>query len=787
MSAKASSGMQTPVAVIRACILGKGANEHLTGLLGSGFELLSCSDIEELDSAECLRESDIVLLDATQGTLDVLAALETIRARQALRHPAVVVVSANPDPGERDAACKACIDDYISWPVSGRELTVRIESALRLARPQLDDSATSRLNVDRFREMADNSPVMIWIANADGDVTFLNRTWSNFTGVTAQYALGLRWLDLLHPDDRIPTIDSYLSGNAAQGPCVLEYRMRRADGEYRWVTDTAAPYFDALGEYYGYIGSVTDISERKQIEEGLQRTRIRLEKQVEQRTAERDRIWQVSSELMAAVAWDGELKAINPAWTRTLGYSDTVLQSKRFQDFVYHQDASSTAEMLARIRRGESVTHFEHRMRHRDGSHRWIAWRAVPAEDTFYAVGRDITSEKERTEALQAAEAQLRQAQKMEAIGHLTGGVAHDFNNLLTVVIGNLDSIQRHLPVETSDRIVRAAQHAMQGAKRAANLTQRLLAFARQQPLDPKEIDINTLVRSMTDMLASTLGEDIDIHTALDADLWRAVVDPNQLENALLNLAVNARDAMPQGGKLTIETDNAVIDDAATVFAPDLRAGQYAVVAVSDTGVGMPRETLDRVFEPFFTTKASGHGTGLGLSQVYGFVTQSGGHVKIYSEPRVGTTVRLYLPRSISQLRLDDERSRATAPDVQPNESILVVEDEDSVRAYSCEVLRELGYRVVEAKDGLSGLQHLERDRSVAVLFTDVGLPGLNGRELAREARRLQPALKVLFTTGYAREAAVHQGLLDPGIAMINKPFTFADLATKVREVIDAA
>lgn len=393
---------------------------------------------------------------------------------------------------------------------------------------------------------------------------------------------------------------------------------------------------------------------------------------------------------------------------------------------------------------------------------------------------------EERTAELRRNEDALRQAQKMEAVGQLTGGVAHDFNNLLQIIVGNLETLERNLPADQT-RFRRFVDNAMNGARRATTLTQRLLAFSRRQPLDPKTLDINGLVQGMSDLLHRTLGEDIAVETVLGAGLWRVEADANQLENALLNLAVNARDAMPVGGKLTIETTNTHIDAGYAAAHAEVRPGQYVAVCVSDTGLGMDKGTLSRVFEPFFTTKEAGKGTGLGLSQVYGFVKQSGGHVKVYSESGHGTTVRIYLPRRLGAAAAEAVAEPNLTPEGSIGETILVVEDNDDVRTHTVETLRELGYRVVEAHDGPSALRLLERQAKVDLFFTDVVLPGgLNGAQLAVEARAIRPDIKVLFTTGYARNAIVHHGRLDPGVELITKPFTYAGLAAKVRDVLDA-
>ena len=390
------------------------------------------------------------------------------------------------------------------------------------------------------------------------------------------------------------------------------------------------------------------------------------------------------------------------------------------------------------------------------------------------------------------AEEQLRQAQKMEAIGQLTGGVAHDFNNLLTVIIGGLDSMNRELPKVVDEklrqRLQRLRDMANSGAEKAASLTSRLLAFARRKPLDPRAIDPNRMLAGLTDMLRRTIGETIELESVSAAGLWNALADPDELESAIVNLAVNARDAMPNGGKLTIETANASLDDSyVEAFAEPIPPGQYVLIAVSDTGTGIDQATLQQVFEPFFTTKDPDKGTGLGLSQVYGFARQSGGHARIYSEVGHGTTVKLYLPRS---RRAEQQASRSVTelPAVGGEEAILVVEDHEDLRSYSVSALREQGYVVLEAPTGDHALRVLQRSPQVDLLFTDVVLPGgMNGRELAEAAQRLSPRLRTLFTSGYTRNAIVHDGRLDPDVALISKPFTAEQLARKVRQVLDSA
>jgi two-component system, NtrC family, sensor kinase len=423
---------------------------------------------------------------------------------------------------------------------------------------------------------------------------------------------------------------------------------------------------------------------------------------------------------------------------------------------------------------------------------RWIRLMAshlifgIPA--TLFLFGLVLLTIR-RTQAFYAeaerrdlAEQALRQSQKMEAVGQLTGGVAHDFNNLLTIIIGNLGIAKRGV-VEA--RAERALNNALVGAERAAQLTQRLLAFSRRQPLNPRVLDVNKLIVSISDLLVRTLGENIELESIGAAGLWKVEADASELESTLLNLALNARDAMPEGGKLTIETGNAYLDEGYCEQHAGVKPGQYILIAVTDNGGGMSAETIDRAFEPFFTTKEAGKGTGLGLSQVYGFMKQSEGHVKIYSESGEGTTIKLYLPRrdgneaahSVDE-PVGSERGRA--------ETILIVEDDDGVRQYASEILRDLNYQIIEAKDSASALRLLDADKKFDLLLTDVVLPGKNGRELATEVERRRPGTKIIFMTGYSRNAIVHHGRLDPGTALIQKPLIERVLAQKIRQILDS-
>ena len=409
--------------------------------------------------------------------------------------------------------------------------------------------------------------------------------------------------------------------------------------------------------------------------------------------------------------------------------------------------------------------------------------KLVASRDELRASNQQLVKEAARREALAD---QLRQSQKMEAIGQLTGGIAHDFNNMLAVIIGSLTLIKRRLARGEAE-VGKYLDTALEGADRAANLTHRLLAFSRQQPLAPQPVDVNKLVAGMSDLLRRTIGEQIRVETVLAGGLWRTRVDRGELENAILNLAVNARDAMPEGGRLTIETANCHLDDAYASAHVEVPAGQYVLVAVTDTGCGMPPDVTAKAFDPFFTTKGVGKGTGLGLTQVHGFVKQSGGHVKIYSEPGEGTTIKLYLPRFHGAEQAAAERSvEGPVPRGDIDTLILVVEDEERARQVTAESLRELGYSVVHAGSAASALEMLAARPGVRLLFTDIVMPDINGRKLAEEAQRRVPGIKVLYTTGYTPNAIVHNGVLDPGVQLISKPFTLEQLARKVHAVLDS-
>jgi PAS domain S-box-containing protein len=607
------------------------------------------------------------------------------------------------------------------------------------------------------------------------------------------------WVRRIHPEDREATENKFRDAIASQvRDYTARYRIiRPVDGQMRWISVRATIERDDSGKAVRLIGAHSDVTEQVMAEQALRQSEERyrtladqlaelnatLAQRVEEKTRERDRIWNVSQDLLLVADRNGIWKTINPAWTRTLGWSEGELLNRTSEWLEHPDDGGITQARVKKLGGSGAIAKFESRFRHKDGSYRWLSWTGVPDQDHIYAVARDVTAEKAAAERLKTTEEALLQSQKMEAVGQLTGGIAHDFNNLLTGIVGSLDLLQTRLNQGRSENVGRYIDAAMTSANRAAALTHRLLAFARRQPLIPKGVDANQLVVSLEDLLRRTIGETIDLSIVASDDLWTTLCDPNQLESALLNLAINARDAMPDGGKLMISTANALIDGA-TADAPALLPGEYICIDVTDTGTGMSAEVAARAFDPFFTTKPIGQGTGLGLSMIYGFARQSNGHATIESRVGQGTSIKLYLPRHHSEIAVEHAIAARAAQHAATGETVLVVEDEPVVRGVILEMLGEQGYRTLEAVDGPAGLRLLRSDARVDLLVTDVGLPGMNGRQLADQAREMRPGLKVLFITGYAESVAIADGFLQPGMEMITKPFDLGNLSRRVRAMV---
>ena len=870
--------------------------------------------------------------------------------------------------------------------VDGLALFYRDVTERRRAAQALEENAA------RFRDMADQAPVIAWVTDATGHCTYLSRRWYEFTGQALGTGEGYGWLDAVHPDDRTNAEEAFATANAERRDYRVEFRVRCADGSFKWVIDTAAARFSLDGEYIGFVGSVIDIDERRQAEFALQASTLRAEALSAQQAAilgqlaegvvvtdpegritfvneaakrihgvarldvEPDEYsesyhllmldgepypskelplsravlnqetvsearWRVArpdgtqilaigsagpvlddrGELLGAVLTVRDdtqrdaaeralrdsrdqladesraLEILNQTGTQIAGelsLDDLVqkvvdagvkLTGARFGAFFYNvldeagasymlfalsgaernafegfgmpratsvfaptfrgEGVIRSDDILVDARYGKNAPHsgmptghppvrsylavpvksrsgdvlgglfFGHEDRgvFTERSERVMTGLAAQAAigidnarlfDAVQRANLDLEERvRERTAELEQAHEALRQSQKMEAVGQLTGGIAHDFNNLLAGISGSLEAMERRVGEQRYHDLSRYIEGAQGAARRAASLTQRLLAFSRRQTLDPKPTDVNRLIHGMEDLIRRSLGPDITLEVVGAGGLWTAHIDPSQLENALLNLCINGRDAMPGGGRLTIETANKWLD-AREAKTRDLPPGQYLSLCVTDTGTGIPKSVIDRVFDPFFTTKPIGQGTGLGLSMIYGFVRQSGGQVRIYSEEGHGTTMCLYLPRFTGAVA-EQETKAEEAIAVGDGEVVVVIDDEPLIRMLVVEALEENGYQVVDAGDGPSGLKVLETAPRVDLLITDVGLPGgMNGRQVADAARVQRPDLKVLFLTGYAENAVVGNGHLDPGMEVMTKPFVHAEFINKVRELI---
>jgi PAS domain S-box-containing protein len=563
-----------------------------------------------------------------------------------------------------------------------------------------------------------------------------------------------------------------------------EHRVRQPDGSIRWVMAQGQVIRGEDGAPGRLPGAIFDITERKAAEEALYKLTADLEGEVESRTRERDRLWRLSPDLMAVTDAAGRMVRANPAWLTQLGWTEEEIDAHGYLGLVHPEDLESTRSHIIAVRDDSAPLRFENRYRAKQGSYRWQQWTVVPEQGFIYCVARDITEERKKAEALELAEEALRQSQKMEAVGQLTGGIAHDFNNLLMGIGGSLEIIDSRIKQGRFDvdRFVKAAQGATQ---RAAQLTHRLLAFSRRQTLDPKPTDANRLINGLVELIQRTIGPAVRLEFVAAAGLWNTLVDPGQLESAVLNLCINARDAMPAGGTLTIETANQWLDDR-VALERELSPGQYISLCVSDSGTGMSPEVVAKAFEPFFTTKPTGTGTGLGLSMVYGFARQSAGQVRIRSEPGNGTTVCIYLPRHLGEVRESKPLDPAeSTEEVVHHETILIVDDEPTVRMFVVDQLEEAGYVALEAEDGAAALRILNSSVKIDLLISDVGLPGgINGRQLADAARGVRPKLKILFITGYAESAVFSHGHLDSGMHVLTKPFTVDTLARRISQLL---
>jgi PAS domain S-box-containing protein len=795
--------------------------------------------------------------------------------------------------------------DVYAFRISG---PLRIAVLFRDITDQKRAEAALRESETRFRNMADKAPVMMWVTDPSGFCTYLNARWYEFTGQELSAGEGHGWLDAVHPEDRPLAEQAFISANAGRHDYLVEFRLRRADGVYRWTIDTAAPRFADDGEYLGYIGSVIDIDERREAEERLalseeklrlalevgeigqwdvdsatqtmfwssrvkamfgispevpvtladfyhnihpddrEKTRAAyeaasdpvrrplynveyrtigkedgvvrwvaakgrglfdeagtctrvigtaidvtarkvaerrlfelnesLEQQVEERTADRDRMWRLSTDLMLVARFDASITAVNPAWTSLLGWPEGTLIGRRFIDLVHPEDIAATLAEAGSLAEGRTTLRFENRYQHKDGSYRYLSWTAVPGNNLIHAVARDVTAERERQAELVAAQEQLRQAQKMEAVGQLTGGVAHDFNNLLTIIKSSTDLLRR--PDLLEERRRRYVDAISDTVDRASKLTGQLLAFARRQALKPEVFDAAERIQSVADMLRTIVGSRIRIEVDIACEACFVEADASQFETALLNMAVNARDAMDGEGMLTIKVEG-------LTAMPPIRGhggspGRFVALSLSDTGAGIPADKLTQIFEPFYTTKEIGKGTGLGLSQVFGFAKQSGGDVQVTSVVGQGTTFTLYLRRTEPSGAEDDAAAQdGTEPTEHGRGSrVLVVEDNVEVGRFSTQLLQDLGYETTWAANADEALKLIAEVEDFDAVFSDVVMPGLSGIELGHEIRRRYPGLPVVLTSGYSHVLA-EEGR--HGFELLHKPYAAEELSKVLRRV----
>ncbi|WP_440785136.1 response regulator [Pseudomonas syringae] len=647
-----------------------------------------------------------------------------------------------------------------------------------------------------------NSPESIYLLWGADLVFFHNDAYTPILGPRKDEAIGALVTDLWADvwDQVAPLVIDAMAGKACHYKNMPLSMSRYGELEQTWWSFSFSPVIDEHGMTVGMFCITNETTQQVLNQQALQENErqrldlidklVSLERQqtatLEQRTLELDTFWELSPDPLAILDFNGMFMRVNPAWTAILGRTQQELLGSSIMTLLHPDDVGNTQNALR-----HAVDHvlplFENRYQHVDGTYHWFGWTAAPGNGIIFALGKHLNHEKQRIEALRVAEETLVQSQKMEAVGQLTGGLAHDFNNLLMGITGNMELLLSRIRQERFTELERYINAALEGSRRAASLTHRLLAFSRRQTLAPKATDIDHLVAGMDELIRRTVGPAIDMQVVASPGLWSTLVDPHQLENSLLNLCLNAKDAMPHGGRLLIQTANRSLNAAAAALF-GLPAGRYVELSVSDTGTGMDKEVIGRAFDPFFTTKPTGMGTGLGLSMIYGFARQSGGGVNIASSVGEGSKICILLPMhegDAEALALDSSVLQVPAQGTG-DETILVVDDEPAVRLLITELLEDLGYVVLQAEKGSDALVILQSKAAIDLLITDVGLPGgMNGRQVADAAREVRPDLKILFVTGYAENAVLAHDTLEPGMHVLPKPFAIAELIGRVTELLE--
>ena len=739
---------------------------------------------------------ELILADYSLPDFDGLSALNIAKALQ----PQTPFIFVSGVVGEEFAtnALKRGATDYIMK----RNLT-RLATAVDRALEQARDRAERREAAEalhrsetRARLAIEGAELGLWDYDPRKDELTLDERCRSFFGLAGDGVLQYRaFLGFVHPDDR-DEVDANIKAAVAWTPdraggFSVEFRVRSRGRLERWLASRGQAVF-VDGVCTRFLGVLRDTTQERQVQDALRALTTNLEMQVADRTVERDAIWRLSRDIFAVAGFDGRLRRTNPAWNGMLGHDPEALAGANLTLLIHPDELSEMREAIRRLSRGEVIERLETRIRDADGHWRWISWTAAPEGDAFYAVGRDVSAERSAAEVLaqrnrelaaeiaerERIEAALRQMQRLEAVGQLTSGVAHDFNNLLTVILGNIAFIERSMQ-STSSPAKNTGERLAQmrtAAERGAQLTAQMLAFSRRQKLEPKPVDLNDTVVGMRGLLQSTLGGSIRIETVLKPDLWPALVDPTQIELIILNLAINARDAMEVGGALTVETANVILTDEPE-RPEEPGPGEYVMIAVNDTGPGMDPEVLAKAFEPFFTTKQVGKGSGLGLAQVYGFAKQSGGGARIDSRAGEGASVKVFLPRAAAGATGQEPAPALPAPDSLGPRAVLVVDDDSAVREVTATMLSHLGLSVTEAGSGGAALDLLRAGRKFDLLLVDYAMPGMNGADVAREARALSPALEVIFITGYADLKALREVGEE---RIVRKPFRGEELARKI-------
>jgi len=698
---------------------------------------------------------EVLALELDSRSPQPLAPLQQIRARDAAL-PIIVLVDHTEDPSSLEALRLGAQDILGKDRLTGESVSRAARYALE--RTLLDRELRER--EEQYRRIVETAEEGIWIIDSHDRTTFVNRKMTQLLGYSQEEMLGKSPLDFMDDEARaisIPRLAAKRQGETAR----LDMRYRRKDGSTLWAVITTNPNFDERGRYQGAMALVTDVSDRKEKEEAI----FRLAALVES-----------SADAIISVDLDGKVLSWNHAAESLYGYSTKEALGRSIRFIVPPDRQVEMDVILTRVRKGEATATFETLQKHRDGRLIPVSAGISPILDpqgrliAASAIVRDISAQHKLQE-------QFRQAQKMEAVGRLAGGVAHDFNNLLTVICGYASLLltqKGDIPHrEELEEINRAGE-------RAAGLTRQLLAFSRKQVLNPMVTCLNPLIKDLEKMLRRLIGEDIQLSTVLQADLGKVKVDLGQMEQVLMNLAVNARDAMPQGGHLIIETRNILVEKGSIGGNVDVVPGSYTVLSVSDTGIGMDKEVLSHLFEPFYTTKGIGKGTGLGLSTIYGIVRQSGGYITVYSEPGKGSCFKVYLPNTTAATQAHPSAAPSTGSK-GGTEKILVVEDNEMVRKLTCEILERKGYRVRAVGSAEEALEFFSRDGMPDLLLTDMVLPGMDGLSLCRSAAQQKCGLKRLLMTGYTEEAMLRQGVSDCGLPLLHKPYSPTGLLAAVR------